>query len=274
MIGITGYTGRLGSYLLHNYPKQYIPLSCDVTKLDEVTNCVGSYKLDGILHLAAKTDADFCEKLENQKLVSDVNLRGTFNVCRAAELSGKITVSLLSSDHVFSGTWGKYRENSKTAPVNFYGKSKLAAESLQAVFSNLKIIRTSYLFDPIRLSKHVEKLLNGEPQIFPTFIHRSFTYIYHFAELLETYFSDLDEMPKILHLSSHDTVSWYGFMQKICKEHGRNPKLIVPRKTELTRHAPRPLAGGLNTSLANKLGFNKYSYEDGIVQMLLDYPIT
>lgn len=269
-IGVTGYTGRVGTYLLNKYTN-FVPLPCDITKPDEVENCVRSYKLGAILHLAAKSDVEFCEKSENAKLVSNVNLRGTFNLCHAAEIHGNIPVLLLSSDHVFSGSWGRYKEKSKPAPTNFYGTSKLAAESLQKTFGNLHVVRTSYLFSPQRLTDKLEKLWNGTPQLYPTFIYRSFMYLPHFAESLNYYFSRLSTMPKTLHISSSDTVSWSQFIKDVAKAFDINPKgLIIPRKTELKNVAPRPYWGGLNTSLSKKLGFTQYTHLDGIRQMVSD----
>lgn len=271
-IGITGHQGMVGTYLLNKYPN-YIPLTCDVTKPDEVENCIRNYRLDGVLHLAAKSDVEFCEKSENSRLVSDVNLRGSFNVCRAAVVCGNIPVLLLSSDHIFSGdgNWFGYRENSKPSPKNVYGLSKLAAESLQKTFSNLKIVRTSYLFDTSRLTSKLEKLWNGTPQLYPTFIHRSFLYLPYFAESLSHYFRHVKLMPKILHISSSDTVSWYQFMKDAAKAFGVEYRgVIVPRKTELLNVAPRPYWGGLNVSLSKKLGFSQYSHLDGLRQMVSD----
>lgn len=259
----------LGTYLLNNY-SNYMPLTCDVTKPDEVENCIRNYELDAVLHLAAKSDIEFCEKLENSKLVSDVNLRGTFNVCHAAELCG-LPVLFLSSDHIFSGDWGRYKEKSKPKPKNFYGTSKLAAESLQKVFSNLKIVRTSYLFSAKRLSPKLEDLWNGTPQLFPKFIYRSFMYLHHFAEDLKIYFSDFERMPKILHLSSSNTVSWFQFIKDVATGFGIDSRgLILPRTVENMNLAPRPYWAGLNTSLSKKLGFPQYTHLDGIRQMVQD----
>lgn len=265
IIGITGYKGRLGRHLLQTYPN-FVGLDCDVTNPQQIENCIGD--VEGILHLAAKSDVEWCER--NQSIVSNINLRGTFNVCRAAQVC-KLPVILLSSDHVFGGKWGLYREKDKGNPVNFYGFSKLGAESLQRVFDNLKVVRTSYLFDRERLVSQLVDLWEGVPQIYPTFIGRTFMYLHHFAMTLCQYLESWDRMPNVLHLSGSHIASWYDLMTEIAVQSGRNPKLIVPRRTELTNRVPRPYWAGLNTKLSKKLGFKQYSYKDGISQMLKDW---
>lgn len=260
--GITGFRGRLGSYLLSHYDN-FVALDCDVTKPDEVENCITKANIDLVLHLAAKSDVDFCERPENQKLVSDVNLRGTFNVCLASE-KVRADVLLLSSDHVFRGKWGRYKEKDKPDPVNFYGMSKMAAEGLQQVFDNLRIVRTSYFFDRKRLSQYVA----GE---YPTFISRSFMYLPHLAESIVYYLSRIEQMPKILHVSGYHCVSWYEFMRYWYEVNDIDPKLIQSRNRSLDNEfAPRPKKAGLNVSLSKRLRFPQYSYIEGIEQMAKD----
>lgn len=252
-IGITGYRGRLGSYLTSHFPF-YVPLDCDVTLPERVKECMRSERLDGVLHLAAKSDVDWCEKVENSKEVSLTNLRGTFNVCVAAE-NMDIPVTLLSSDHVFSGKWGRYKETDIPNPINQYGRSKLAAESLRTSFGNLRIIRTSYFYD-------ADRILSKGSGSYPTFIVRTFLHINRFGHLLNEYFS-AQSVPPILHLSGSRACSWYTFMTFI------NEKMdlgwnISPRRREEPGHAPRPRSLALDTSLSRKLGFSSFSYLDGL----------
>lgn len=204
-IGITGYKGKLGTYLLNHYDG-YVPLDCDVTIPEQIEQAIQSSKADFILHLAAKSDVEWCEKPENEKIVSNVNLRGTFNVCRSAQLAG-LNVMMISTDHVFDGFWGKYKENSKPGPKNSYGRSKLTAESLRMVFSNLKIVRTSYLFDADRMANRLSNMWIAAPELYPTFILRSFMYLPHFAKSLTKYLWQ-ERYADILHISSNDIVSW------------------------------------------------------------------
>lgn len=268
IIGITGYKGKLGRHLLKHHAN-FVALECDVTGQEQVENCLRHIRPDFVLHLAAKSDVDFCERSENEKLVKDVNVVGTYNICHTAQGLG-LPVILLSSDHVFGGVWGMYKETSKGHPVNYYGLTKQAAESLHVVFDNLKVIRTSYLFDVERLTPYLSGLWNGVPALYPTFISRTFLHFSHFAESLDYYFNHFEKMPRILHISGTKSVSWFDFMTQLAKRYGivNYRKLVVPKVQESISKAPRPSHGGLNTKVARKLGFPQYSYLDGFDLMV------
>lgn len=268
-IGVTGYKGRLGTYLLNHF-SNYVPLECDVTNVESTFEVIKSSDVDFVLHLAAKSDVNFCEKTENKNLTILTNVRGTAYVAHAAQRLD-IPILLLSSDHVFGGIWGNYKEKDKPNPKNSYGFSKLGAESLQKVFNNLYIVRTSYLFDDNRVADNLAKMWNGQPELYPTFITRSFMYLPHFSESLDRYINSFP-IQKVLHISGNKVCSWWEFMTELTKEFGfpDYKKLIVPRKTESLHYAPRPLHAGLNVSLSKKLKLPQYSYLDGIKQLLKD----
>lgn len=262
-IGVTGPQGRIGSLLLQ---KGCVPLDCDVTKLEEVEKKVAEAEIDVICHLASLSDPDFCEKPENKDQVIRVNLRGTYNVCLAAQ-EKKVGVVLLSTDHIFDGKRGPYRETEIRAkrPVNFYGMSKMSAEALTDAFSNLKIVRTSYLFSETRIR---EVFLDAKVLEFPTFYQRSFMWDRDFADQLYRYLERFLEMPKVLHLSGSDTVSWYEFALVVASVFGLDKSRIHPRKREIKDEhlAPRPHKAGLNTRLASRF-LKPVSYVDGLMSL-------
>jgi dTDP-4-dehydrorhamnose reductase len=229
------------------------PLFCDITSSEEVHDAVVTSKPDIIIHLAAISNIDFCESKNNEKLVIDTNLIGTHNILEAAESYGAKVV-MLSSDHVFSGKWGwlrSYREDSTPNPVNFYGYSKFAAEALTEKFPNLKIVRTSYLFNKARLE-------GKELESQPTFIYRSFMYLPHFCSRLIQYVNNFDKMPTITHITGSKIVSWYKFMSEF---EDVSPRDVEPDYT----YAPRPHYAGLKTKYDL---FAPVSYTSGIAEML------
>lgn len=249
-IVMTGGNGRVGREL-QNWGIE--PLLCDVTKPEQVYDSVSSAKADIIVHLAAISDVDFCENKENERKVIDTNLIGTNTVAEVAGDYGAKVV-MLSSDHVFDGKWGwlrGYREDSTPNPVNFYGYSKLAAEALTEKFPDFKIIRTSYLFNR-------ERLKGKELQSQPTFIHRSFMYLPHFASRLWQYLESFDMMPTITHIAGSKSVSWYKFMSEF---EDVSPRDVEPDYT----FSPRPHYAGLKTKYKF---FPPVSYEQGITEML------
>jgi dTDP-4-dehydrorhamnose reductase len=263
-IGVTGYSGMVGQELMKYL--NVFPLACDVRKMDEVDLAVRNTKVDVIVHLASISDVNKCEDPKNQILVDHTNIRGTMHVAQVAEKYG-CDVVLLSTCQVFDGKWGNYKENHKPNPVNYYGFSKMGAESLRSVYDNLKIIRTSYLFDHERMFRHIYPLRVKTSYEYPTFMKRSFMYVNHFVDSLYHYLLRIQEMPKVLHIAGSDTVSWYEFMKNTCRTFGLDENLICPRGKESGGYTPRPHNAGLNTSLSRNLGLPQYSYRDGLAEL-------
>lgn len=231
---MTGANGKLGQYFLK---EGVVDLGCDITKPTTVIGAFNRVRPDVVVHLASISDANICQDPANIEEVVNVNIRGTYNVLDVARYYGT-TVVLLSTEHVFSGKRGwlpPYSEKSKPNPINQYGISKLAAEALQEEFDNLKIVRTSYLFDAERLSKVAKESV-------PSFMYRSFMYIPHFVSSFMQYLRNIEDMPNLLHLSGNKTVSWDTFMSEYV---GRGN--YKSHKIDKKHFAPRPHKGGLRT---------------------------
>lgn len=268
-ISCTGGKGRVGKLLA---PYGVRDLECDVTSPLEIERSIKYQKPDIIVHLAGCSDVDWCEKKENEGKCIDVNFIGTNNVVTAANIYG-CPVVMLSSDHVFNGRkiWGKYKEKDERDPINYYGMTKTSAEGLQPLFDNMKIVRTSYLFDREHLDWQISGLKKQYSEGYPTFIKRSFMYAPQFAYVLYGYLSRLDEMPDILHISGSEVVSWHVFMSMIANKFGLDMERVIARTKDLGGdYAPRGHRLGLDVSLSAKLGLEQFGYLLGIEQMRQD----
>lgn len=140
---ITGGSGLLGSALC-GHIAGVAPTSAELNILDE--DCFAAYAAEhpvtAILHLAAVSDSASAEK---DKLRSyRVNVQGTAAAVRvAAKFHKKIVY--ISTDYVFSGTRGEYRETDEPAPGNWYGFTKYAGElEIRSRTENFLIIRTAF----------------------------------------------------------------------------------------------------------------------------------
>lgn len=123
---------------------RYSPL--DVTDAMAVFGAVSAFSPDAIVHAAAVTQADDCEK--DPIRCWTVNVTATRFLVEAARRQGAF-LTYISTDFVFDGTSGPYREEDAPAPVNYYGCSKLAAE--KAVLSGLdgsSVVRTVLVYGP------------------------------------------------------------------------------------------------------------------------------
>ena len=234
-------------------------LDCDILDKNQISKSIKNIKdQDIIIHTSALTDVDYCEKHSREAIA--VNVRGTSNILDLWH--GKFIY--LSSDHIFPGKWDTngFREDKVPEPVNWYGRSKLAGETM-AQTGNSKIIRTSKLFN----KKLVDKRLGILPTELTHVIWRSFLHIEHFVDGLVWVTQNWDKCPEILNISSTDIMSYYDFYVKVAAHYGYDTNLIVKRRKKLKHATPRPHRAGLNVTEAKWLGVPIYSTYEGIAKL-------
>ena len=262
-IGVTGAGGYIGRALMMQ--PNTVAITSDIRDAEKLEMEIKSINPDLVVHLAAITDIDKCENPLNETLVKDVNVVGTFNVGNICMKMG-IGMIFMSSFQVFDGKkwFGRaYGEDAVPSPVNFYGLSKLTGESYQAVYPQMKIIRAPYIFDWERLNPAIE-VLGHSDQEYPTFFTRSFMHLNHFIDSLLYYISQFDRMPPILNISTSDTVSWFQFMSGVVSALMLDHDALPRTKENMDFKTPKPYKGGLKPNLSYSLGFECYSYLDGI----------
>lgn len=138
---LTGGSGRLGTELkklldcIAPNSKEF-----NITREDSIDYYLDGFRgnIQSIIHCAAFTDVPGAEK--NNKDAVLTNIIGTRNI---SERLGYYRIVYISSDYVYPGTKGDYKETDQTAPFNFYGFTKLAGESFMRPDKDL-IIRTSF----------------------------------------------------------------------------------------------------------------------------------
>ena len=141
---LTGGSGRLGRELLSLLANVAAPSSArlDVTDTHAVLETVLELRPAIIVHAAAFTDVRRAEA-ERERCWA-VNVEGTRNVARAARAAGAKLIHL-STDYVFSGERGHYREDDAPGPTrNYYALTKLVAEEAARCAPDALIVRTSF----------------------------------------------------------------------------------------------------------------------------------
>jgi dTDP-4-dehydrorhamnose reductase len=157
MVLVTGAAGMVGSHLLEAYPEEEIhrtdlhpdpeagihPL--DVRDHDQVMDTVERVKPTRVLHLAAETDVDRCEKEPDHAFCT--NTLGTQNVALACQRFG-VELVYVSTAGVFDGSKpDSYTEFDAPAPVNVYARAKWEGEKLAASLTPRHyIVRAGWMF--------------------------------------------------------------------------------------------------------------------------------
>lgn len=175
---VTGSGGMVGHYVkkvFDDFDMSCTDINGDYPKLD-VVNTGQTKKMiqdanpDIVLHLAAATDVDKCEK--DPDWAYACNKDGTRNVAMACRDSGA-TMVYLSSGSVFSGRLERpAKETDEPDPVNTYGKSKLAGErEVQSILNKFYIVRAGWMMgggpekDKKFIGKIMKKILGGEKHL-------------------------------------------------------------------------------------------------------------
>lgn len=138
---ITGGKGLLASHL-KQYFKDAIFVDreeMDLTSVDSIKVAFQKYKPDVVLHLGAYTDVGKAEYEKRE--CYRVNVFGTEQL---AVRSPRFIY--MSTEYVFDGEKGNYKEGDVPAPVNFYSMTKLLGEFVATKSPKYSIIRT--LFKP------------------------------------------------------------------------------------------------------------------------------
>lgn len=120
-------------------------VSIDITSSNEVENVIKSYVPTHLIHTAAITNVDQCENdPELCQLVNFDAVKILFDCC----VKNEIHFQLLSTDFVFDGANGPYKETDSVNPLSVYAKSKVDAEKLliESVEKNWSIVRTIIVY--------------------------------------------------------------------------------------------------------------------------------
>lgn len=260
---VTGAKGQLGSEIVeraneHGY--EVIALSrqdLDISNEPSVIEAIHLYEPTHIIHCAAWTDVDGCER--NQIKAERINADGTRYVVRAAADVGA-HVTYISTDYIFDGKKeSPYEEYDSPSPLSAYGLTKLQGETCTRQTD--AIIRVSsvcgkngqnILKTILKIAEESSELSFVDDQFSnPTFADDASLKILELAT---------QNQSGIWHVTNQGSTSWYEFAKNVLDFAGFNTP-IKPIKS-ITIRNQRPAIRPLNSILRNK------RMEDEGVQLL------
>jgi dTDP-4-dehydrorhamnose reductase len=220
----------------------------DVADATDVERVLDDARPDAVIHTAALTDVDGCER--QRDLAQAVNTDGAGNVARACAARG-IRLVHLSTEYVFDGEAGPYRETDQVNPLGWYAKTKEAGEqAVVAAGGSSAIARTTIIFGyaphvranfvlwlvgQLRDGKRVRIIYDqiGSP-----------TLAENLAEMVLALAKR--DLGGIYNTVGADVMSRLDFARQIAATFGLDDSLIDPITTaEFGQPAPRPLRAGL-----------------------------
>jgi dTDP-4-dehydrorhamnose reductase len=227
----------------------------DLEDLDSIARVVEDAKPSIVIHTAAYTDVDGCEV--NREKAYRVNYLATATLAKASKDTELFIY--ISTDYVFDGSRGMYRESDVPAPLNYYGLSKLLGEvAVTTILRSSAVVRVSGLYGYSPTGKKnfgvvaFEKLSRGEPV--EAFVDQrlSPTYVKFLAEKLIKVVDA--RITGVIHIAG-ERLSRYEFATMLAEILGAGKDLVKPKRLAETKLvAPRPRDSSLDTSKAKELG--------------------
>jgi dTDP-4-dehydrorhamnose reductase len=223
-------------------PQQYERL--DITNRQDVKRFFGRLKPDVVINAAAMTDVDGCEvRREDCWNINVKSIELMLEAC--AEFD--VTFVQISTDYVFNGWTGAYREQEIPSPAGYYGKSKYAAERLvQASDKQYIIARTQVLYGagvnvrPNFATWLIKELGEGRSVRIVNDQIGNPTHVEDLAEAIRRLI-DKEEYG-VFHISGSEKCSRYDFAVKLARIFNLDEALIQEITTaELRQKAPRPM---------------------------------
>ena len=241
----------------------------DITQKGEVQEIVRNYHPEIVINTAAMTQVDACEQEHEECWNLNVNaVKHLVDVC----LEHDTFLIHLSTDFIFDGEAGPYKETDKPHPVSFYGESKLESEKV-ILESNLKasILRTVlvYGYEPSLSRTNIilwvkKSLEEGKPIRVVTDQWRTPTLAEDLARAC--ILSAEKRIPGIFNISGKEMMTPYDMAMEVADFFGLDKSLIsAVDGSVFSQPAKRPPKTGFILDKAqNLLGYEPTSFRAGL----------
>ena len=286
---ITGSNGLLGQKLIQklsrlssvdliatsigknrlSHTENYKYVSLDITDKDNVNDVISSENPDVVINTAAMTNVDLCEDEKERCDALNVDaVRYLANACL------KVSAHLIhiSTDFIFDGENGPYKEEDKPNPLSYYGLSKLDSEKILYKHEcNWTILRTIIIFG---VGKSLSKgnivlwakgaLEKGEDLNIIDDQFRAPTLAEDLADAC--ILAAQKKEYGIFNTSGKDIMSIYEMVERIGKYYKLNTTNLNRISTDtLNQKAKRPPRTGFILDKAKEvLGYNPHSFEESL----------
>jgi dTDP-4-dehydrorhamnose reductase len=271
---VTGGSGFLGSHLAralqaaghqvlatYHHHAERVPAGIEGVLMDlrnaaSMAAAVRAARAESIIHAAAMPDLKHCE--DHPDLARRVNEEGAVRLAELGEEAGARFV-FISTDQVFDGERGMYRENDPPNPFTVYGRTKAAAErGVRRAQPRALVVRLALLYgqSPGGTRSCTEQILTAlaeheRPRLFMD-EHRSPILDEDAAGAIIDLMRH-DDL-KLIHLGGPDRVSRYELGVMLCGAFKLDrTHLEVARHAELFGGPRRPRDVSLDSAAARAL---------------------
>lgn len=261
-------TGKGECRLPFKHYDNFIYCEMDFTDPFNVHDVFEKYAPNAVVHAGAVSKPDDCQLNQWQAYIS--NVEATVTLLLNAEEHKSFFV-FISTDFIFDGERGMYKEEDKPNPVNFYGKTKADAEdAVKEYIYDWSIVRTVLVYGKPQAGRAnlltivKEKLEKGETYNVVDDQVRTPTYVEDLADGIITIIEK--KVKGIYHLSGEDTLTPYQMAVKTAEYLKLNSSLIKKvTAADFSQPAKRPPKTGFVIDKAKReLSYSPISFEEGL----------
>ena len=256
---------------INRYPVKagYEYAEMDILNPQQVSEVIDKYQPDAIIHTAAMTNVDTAEA--DKELCYQLNVVAVQNLLSLCE-EKNIQLIHLSTDFVFDGEEGPYKEDDPVNPVSYYGESKvLAEEIIKKSTANWVVIRTILVYgitSDMSRSNIVLWAKGALEKGLPINVVNDQWRMPTLAEdLAEACLLAVEKKAKgIYHVSGKDYMSIVDLVRKVADYWVLDQSIISEISSEsLNQTAKRPVRTGfVLDKTIRELGYNPHSFEEGL----------
>jgi dTDP-4-dehydrorhamnose reductase len=234
VLGGSGFVGRELTAELHCPGTSLTGIegfpSLDATRFEELRDGIKPFEPEILINCVGLADVDRAER--EPEVADALNRRVVDNLIRLEEEVGFRLVHI-STDYVFDGSKGGYREGDTTNPINEYGRSKLRGEQAALRSPASLVIRISspfgkgfgarkpqffrYVTDALRSGRPVKALV--DQRVTATFLPDLARAIGILTR---------EEASGVFHVGSRDSLTRFEFAQAIARTIAADPTLVTP----------------------------------------------
>jgi len=247
-------------------------LSMDVTSKASIEAVFENFQPTHVIHGAAMTNVDACET--DRDGCWNLNVNATEHLVTICS-EKNIHLTHVSTDFIFDGTSGPYREDDLPNPLSYYGESKLKAEEVvKAGSMPFAILRTVLVYG---ITPHMSRsnivlwakgaLEKGQPISVVNDQFRTPTLAEDLA--MGCFLAATKNAQGVYNISGKDFMSIFQLVERVAKYFNLSTDQVTQvSSSTLNQPAKRPPITGfvLDKAMA-ELGYAPHSFEEGIAVM-------
>ncbi len=286
---VTGSNGLLGQKIVYKLIKRsdvnliaaskgenrliekngYTYINLDISKQDDVRLAVEKFQPQVIINTAAMTNVDECETKREECWGANVTAVENF-----VNAIGNAAIHLihLSTDFVFDGEAGPYKEEDQPNPLSYYALSKYESEKvLQKSNISWAILRTIIVYGIVDNMSRSNVVLwakgaleKGQPINVVDDQFRSPTLA---EDLADACISASDKRAKgIFHVSGKDIMSILELVYRVADFWKLDKSIVKPIKSDTLNQAAKrpPRTGFILDKAYRELDYKPHSFEEGL----------